>query len=164
MVLEVRRRTATELVAGGLLASIHHPPRTVVPGVPVEPDPHEHRWSDAIYDDSSTDHRDAVPYHDTANGRYPKHEHHKAAQVDEKRDTGFALHDSGNSKYREFARRVERIKIMAMGEITKNTAEELTQYFLQGVKKQDKWNGAESIDETSVEIVSELYRRVERTV
>ncbi len=53
---------------------------------------------------------------------------------------------------------------MAMGEITKNTAEELTQYFLQGVKKQDKWNGAESIDETSVEIVSELYRRVERTV
>ena len=71
------------------------------------------------------------------------------------------LHGSGDSNYRQFARRAERIRIMAMGDISESVAEELTQYFLRGVKEHDKWNEYDSLNETAVEIVSEFYRRVQ---
>lgn len=72
------------------------------------------------------------------------------------------FHELENPKYKKFARQAECAKIMAMGDISEKRAKELAQYFIQGVQQHDQWNAYESVDKTTVEIVSEFYHQVQR--
>lgn len=71
------------------------------------------------------------------------------------------LHEAEDSRYREFAKKAEQIKIESMiADRHEEKAQELTNYFLRGVEKHDKWDQNNEAQEQAVKIVAEYYQNI----
>lgn len=69
------------------------------------------------------------------------------------------LHEVGDPKYVDHAVKAESIKIEAMiSDEHSDKSEDLSKYFLKGVEQHDEWD--EELDEETVELVAEYYRKI----